>query len=126
MHTRTELRADIKRVGSYISGAYLKFEVEHFFAQKRVYLTDNTETPTPGYTLMNAGFGGNIVNKSNKPIVSIYFQINNLANIAYQSHLSRLKYFEPYPNNPTGRSGIYNMGRNISFKIIIPISIKEV
>lgn len=125
VQTRSELRADIKRIGSFISGGYIKFEMEHFFAQNRVYLTDNTETPTPGYTLLNAGFGGNIINKRNKSIVSLYFQVNNLANIAYQSHLSRLKYFEPYPNNTTGRSGIYNMGRNISFKLIIPITLKE-
>jgi iron complex outermembrane receptor protein len=36
--------------------------------------------------------------------------------------MSRLKYFEEYPDNPSGRSGIYNMGRNISFKLTVPLS----
>ena len=48
--------------------------------------------------------------------MSIYISAENLADAAYQSHLSRLKYA---PNNPlTGRSGVYNMGRNISLKLI--------
>jgi iron complex outermembrane receptor protein len=125
VHTRTELRADIKKISSFISRAYVKFEIEHSFKQNRAYLADNTETPTAGYTLLNAGFGGDILNKKNKPVLSLFVQVNNLADVAYQSHMSRLKYFEPYPNNYTGKSGIYNMGRNISFKLIIPISIKE-
>ncbi|MGZ3885564.1 MAG: hypothetical protein ACXVPD_16155, partial [Bacteroidia bacterium] len=49
----------------------------------------------------------------------------NLADVAYQSNMSRLKYFDNYPNNYTGRSGIYSMGRNISFKLIVPIDIKK-
>jgi iron complex outermembrane receptor protein len=125
VHTRTELRADIKRVFGFISGAYVKFEIEHSFRQNRAYLADNTETPTNAYTLLNAGFGGDLMNKRNKPVLSLFIQVNNLSDIAYQSHMSRLKYFEPYPNNFSGRSGIYNMGRNISCKLIIPISIKD-
>jgi hypothetical protein len=31
--------------------------------QNRVYLSDNTETPTPGYTLINAGVGAGFTNK---------------------------------------------------------------
>ena len=31
--------------------------------QNRVYLADNTETPTPGYTLINAGVGAGFTNK---------------------------------------------------------------
>ena len=41
-------------------------------------------------------------------------QVNNLFDKAYQSHLSRLKYFEDYDNG----NGIYDMGRNITFKLI--------
>ena len=41
--------------------------------------------------------------------------------VAYQDHLNRLKYFESYPNDPRPYHGIYNMGRNISFKIDILI-----
>ena len=84
-------------------------------------LADNTETPTPGYILYNAGIGADITNRHGKVLVSINILGNNITDVAYQSHLSRLKYFEQYPNNPTGRSGIYNMGRNISFKLTVPL-----
>jgi iron complex outermembrane recepter protein len=31
-----------------------------------------------------------------------------------------MKYFEQYPNDPRGNHGIYNMGRNFSFKVNVP------
>jgi iron complex outermembrane receptor protein len=55
----------------------------------------------------------------------IHVAASNIFDIAYQSHLSRLKYFEPYPDNTPGRSGIYDMGRNISIKVIIPIDVRN-
>jgi len=61
--------------------------------------------------------GADLTNRQGKVLVSINILGNNITDVAYQSHMSRLKYFEEYPDNPTGRSGIYNMGRNISFKI---------
>jgi iron complex outermembrane receptor protein len=39
---------------------------------------------------------------------------------AYQNHLSRLKYAAV--NNATGRAGVYNMGRNFSVKVNVPLS----
>jgi iron complex outermembrane receptor protein len=74
--------------------------------------------------LFNAGFGADILNKKGNTLFSIHILGNNITDVAYQSHLSRLKYFEPYPNNGSGNNGIYNMGRNISFKIIIPLDAK--
>ena len=49
--------------------------------------------------------------------MSIYIIGDNLANVAYQSHLSRLKYGPE--NLTTGRMGIFNMGRNVSVKLIV-------
>jgi iron complex outermembrane receptor protein len=39
--------------------------------------------------------------------------------------VNRLKYFDDYPVNGTGRSGIFNMGRNISLKVVVPFELKE-
>jgi iron complex outermembrane receptor protein len=86
-------------------------------------LTGCTETSTPGYILYNAGIGGEILNSKGKSILSFNILGNNITDVAYQSHLSRLKYFEEYPNNLTGISGIYNMGRNISFKLSVPLNL---
>ena len=122
LHTNTELRANIKSMAKHISSLYLKIGLEYYAKQDRVYSADNTETPTPGYLLYNAGIGADITNSHGKVLVSINILCNNITDVAYQSHMSRLKYFEEYPNNPSGRSGIYNMGRNISFKLTVPLS----
>lgn len=121
-HTNTELRANLKtgRLSSY----YLKIGIEYFARQDRIYSENTTETPTTGYLLVNAGIGGEITNRKGKTLASINILGNNITDRAYQSHMSRLKYFEQYPGNPSGRSGIYDMGRNISFRITFPLILK--
>jgi iron complex outermembrane receptor protein len=52
--------------------------------------------------------------------------VTNLTNIAYVDHTSRPQYFLSYngltPVVVTQQSqGIYNMGRNVGFKLVIPI-----
>ncbi len=125
LHTNTELRANIKKMFKHLNSTYIKIGVECFGKQDRVYLADNTETPTSGYVLFNAGVGADITNHQGKVLFSINILGNNITDVAYQSHMSRLKYFEEYPNNPSGRSGIYNMGRNISFKLTMPLNLRS-
>jgi iron complex outermembrane receptor protein len=119
---QSELRADIKKAGKLLKNAYVKIGLENYFEQNNFYSAYHTETKTPGYTLIDLGLGGDIVNKE-KTLCSLYISINNLTDVAYQSHLSRLKYAAV--NNVTGRSGVYNMGRNISFKLLIPVDFKK-
>jgi iron complex outermembrane receptor protein len=89
-----------------------------------------TETPTPGYALFNAGIGGTFTNKNKKSVVSLYIMGNNLFDKAYQDHLNRLKYFVWQTDSgytipgPHGEYGIFNMGRNISLKIDVPLDFK--
>lgn len=117
----TELRGDFKDLNTSLKNFYVKIEVENTFKQSHPFTAYNTETATPAYTLMNAGIGTDIVNKKGNPVLTINFIVTNIADIAYQSHLSRLKYAAE--NMATGRTGVYNMGRNFSIKINIPISI---
>jgi iron complex outermembrane recepter protein len=121
LHWHSELRANVKKMFKYFSTFYAKVELDYFAKQNRAYIADNTETPTPGYALLGVGVGTDIINKTGKTLFSIDISASNLTNVGYQSHLSRLKYFEPFPNNQTGHSGIFNMGTNISFKIIVPL-----
>jgi iron complex outermembrane receptor protein len=65
---------------------------------------------------LGAGVGTDVKAFKNGNTISFFVSADNLANIAYQSHLSRLKYAPE--NLATGRTGIFNMGRNISFKMI--------
>ena len=122
LHTFSELRANIKNIFSFIGNAFVKMQLECYATQKRAYLDAGTESPTPGYQLFNAGFGGDILNKKGKPVLTVAFLGNNLFDLAYQSHLNRLKYFEQYPDDPRPHHGIYNMGRNFSIKISVPLS----
>ncbi|MES2004564.1 MAG: TonB-dependent receptor [Bacteroidota bacterium] len=120
-HGVSELRLDF--ASTTIKHGFIKAQVEYYGAQNRAFIAYNTETPTAGYTLFNAGVGGSFVNKEGKTIVSVYLMGNNLFNTGYQDHLSRLKYFEDYPGNFTGRNGVYNMGRNIAFKLSFPFNV---
>lgn len=118
----SELRADIKKTGKFMSNTFVKVEAENYFEQNKFYAAFGTETGSSGYTLINVGFGTTF-QTATQTLCSLYITVNNIADVAYQSHLSRLKYGEK--NNITGRTGVYNMGRNISFKLVIPISLKK-
>ena len=124
-HTNTELRTDFEKKGTRLTSIYFKIGMQYYAPQNRVYLTNNTETATPDYVLFDAGLGADLHNKNGRLICSIHLLGNNLADRVYQSHLSRLKYFENYPGNPSGQSGIYNMGRNFSLKLIFPFETKH-
>lgn len=117
----TELRGDFKKANAYMKNFYVKLEVENTFRQSHPFTAYNTETATPAYTLMNAGTGADITNKKGQTLFNINFIVTNIGDIAYQNHLSRLKYAAE--NLATGRTGVYNMGRNFSIKLNIPLSI---
>ncbi len=121
MHGISELRYDFASKEHHITNGFIKAQLAYYAAQNRAYLADNTETATPGYVLFNAGVGAGFTNKKGRTIMSVYVLGNNLFDVAYQDHLSRLKYFEPYPTDPRQYHGIYNMGRNISFKVDFPL-----
>jgi iron complex outermembrane receptor protein len=114
-----EIKAELFKKGNSIHNLYLKAELDNTFAQNHPITGYNTETNTPAYTLVNAGLGGDVMSKG-KTLFSLFLGANNLGDIAYQSHLSRLKYAPE--NLATGRMGVYNMGRNFSIKLYIPLS----
>ena len=101
-----------------IKNGYISVGADHFFEQNKIFYKFNNETFTPGYTLLNIGAGAEIYAKK-KQIAAVYFLISNLTDVAYQTNMSRLKYSDI--NNATGRTGVYNMGRNISIKFSFPI-----
>ena len=114
------LRANFKTLNKLFKNAFISFGIEHDFRQDHIYSAFQTETTTNAYTLFNAGMGAD-VNWNKHKLFSIYINGTNLTDIAYQSHLSRLKY-EPV-NNLTGQMGVFNMGRNISLKFIVPVDL---
>jgi iron complex outermembrane receptor protein len=119
---RSELKFVLNKANKGFKNVYIKFGVNYFFKQDKIYYKFGNETVTPAYTLINVGTGTDICSKG-KTICSIYLYVSNLTDVAYQSNMSRLKYTDT--NNVTGRIGVYNMGRNISFKVMIPIDFKK-
>ena len=121
LHTLSTLRISLPFESASLKNLYVQTELEHYNTQNNFYAVDNTETYTPGYNLVNMGCGLTIKTKANKELCMIYLNANNIFNKAYQSHLNRLKYFEYYQASPNGHLGIYNMGRNLSMKIVMKL-----
>ena len=114
----SDLRYDFIRDGKRLNNLYVKCGLECCLRQNHCYVADNTETATPSYTLLSMDIGTDILYHGHK-MATLIVNADNITDRAYQNHLSRLKYADI--NNVTGRVGVYNMGRNISFKVVIPI-----
>ena len=101
----------------------LKFERERLWGLLDPYFTVGVayavrqgrpapfETPTPDYTLLDAGIGFKVKVQEQKLEFSII--AGNLLNETYMDHLSTLK-----PMN------LYNMGRNVTFSVLVPFGLK--
>lgn len=122
MKITSELQFTQKKFLKVLSNCFFKFGLDYYFKQDQIYSAYNTETATSGYALLHAGIGTDIMRKQKK-LLSAYFNISNLGDVGYQSHLSRLKYAPE--NLATGRSGIYNMGRSFNFKVIVPLDFSK-
>lgn len=115
----SSINQNIKLEAKIIEAINLKAEAETNAAQNRFLALNNTETSTPGYALFNFSVNSDIkLSKNNN--VQFLLQVNNLFDISYQSNLSRLKYFEYYSQSLQSSFGIYNMGRNVCLKLIMP------
>ena len=118
----SHMASHVSHVASGLSfnNLYIAAGLDCYMKQTHVYSADDTETVTPGYALLSLSAGTDIQVKGKK-VAELYITADNLLNRAYQNHLSRLKYADE--NVVTGRRGVYNMGRNITFKLVVPISL---
>ena len=124
-----------KSIGKKIKNAYLKFGLLDCFEQRNIYLQyaiynglataltpyeyAASRSATRGYVLFNAGAGGDI-NVDRKTVCQLFVICNNLFNTPYMDYMSRFKYLPV--NYTTGRVGVFNMGRNLSVKVLIPLN----
>ena len=115
-----DLKCDFIRHGKRLNNLFAKVGLDVNFRQNHFYAADDTETATPAYALLNAAVGTDVLVKGRK-VLSLVLTGENLTDKAYQSHLSRLKYADV--NMATGRRGIYNMGRNIGVKVVVPLEL---
>jgi iron complex outermembrane receptor protein len=115
----TDLAVSFLPKGKMIRNLHINLESDYTFKQDHPFTGFDTETATPDYWLINAGIGGDFVSKG-KALFSLRFTAYNLGDVAYQNHLSRLKYAAV--NNVTGRTGVFNMGRNFGIKLNVPLN----
>jgi iron complex outermembrane receptor protein len=114
----SEIKYEFGKAASSNKNNYVSLQFDNVSSQNNPFTGYNTETATAGYTLINVGMGTH-VKRNGKQICSLTLVAQNITDVAYQNHLSRLKYTDE--NIATGRMGVYNMGRNFSLKINIPL-----
>ena len=117
----SQLKGNFLPKGKSVRNLYLSLESDYTFRQNNAFTGYDTETATPAYWLINASVGTDIIKKG-KTLFSISLSGNNLTDVAYQNHLSRLKYTAI--NNVTGRQGVFNVGRSFNVKLNVPLSFK--
>ena len=113
-----EVKYELTHRGKWLNNAYVAVGMECHLRQNHYYKADETETATPSYTLLNVSVGTDLMLCGRK-VAELYVMADNLLNRAYQNHLSRLKYTDL--NAATGRMGVYNMGRNVVMKLVVPL-----
>lgn len=114
----SDLRYTFFRDGKVIDNFFMALQMECNLRQNHYYALGGTETATPSYTLFNAS-AGTALRIHGRKVASLFVSCNNIFDRAYQSHLSRLKYLDATPNN--GHKGIFNMGRNLTIRLDIPL-----
>jgi iron complex outermembrane receptor protein len=114
----SEIRIEMFKKSKAIRNSFINMQLDNVFAQNNPFVGYNTETVTSAYTLLNIGFSTQVQHK-NKTLFSVSLVGQNIADVAYQNHLNRLKYGPT--NEATGRMGVFNMGRNFSLKINVPL-----
>ncbi len=92
---------------SSFKGTFLNVRLRSYLKQNR---NADNETPTPGYSLYDAGIGSSI-NWGSVPL-KITINVTNIFDKVYINHLSLLKPL-----------GIYDMGRNISLSVNVPFTL---
>ena len=119
LHWKSELRYDLIRDGRTFTNTFVAVGVDCYARQNHYLMESGSETATPGYALLNVRVGTQ-VKHHDRVIANVGVIADNLLDKAYQSHLSRLKYGDV--NAVTGRMGVFNMGRNVTLKLDIPLS----
>jgi iron complex outermembrane receptor protein len=127
---RSDITINCKKLSKAMRNSYFRIGLYYSFEQSNVYQQANKYAGvpdvvpvTPAYTLINAGLGTDIMNGKRKAL-SVYVSLDNIADVSYTDYMSRFKYYSNMVNGQN-QVGVRNMGRNISFKVIIPIDFKS-
>ena len=113
-----DMKYELTHDGKVFNNAYLAARMDWYLEQDHYYEAYDTETSTPSYLLFGLSAGTDILVKGKK-VAELTMIVDNLTDVCYQDHLNRLKYADW--NVVTGRRGVFNMGRNVVFRLVVPI-----
>ncbi len=114
------LKTSFKHVSAELASLDCILGADIVFAQHNIYSAFNTETATASYVLIHAGVISDWQVFEHQH-VQVSLLVNNLGDVAYQDHLSRLKYLDT--NEATGRMGVFGVGRSFVLRLSIPLDI---
>ena len=126
---RSEITISTPKVTRGIRNAYFRFGVFYSFEQSRPYQISSIYyeldhiDATPAYMLLNAGIGADIMNRGKKTC-SVYLNVDNIANVGYYDYMSRYKYAVNSVNG-VEQKYVYNMGRNVSVRVVVPLDFRH-
>lgn len=113
-----EVKYELSHDAKVFNNAYVSANLDWYLQQNHYFAAYETETMTPSYLLLGLSVGTDVL-RHGKKIVELHLMVDNLTDACYQDHLSRLKYADF--NVVTGRRGVFNMGRNVVLKLVVPI-----
>ena len=113
-----DVKYELLHDGKVFNNAFVAARADWYLQQNHYFAAYDTETMTPSYVLLGLSAGTDVL-LHGKKILELHLIVDNLTDVCYQDHLSRLKYADV--NVVTGRRGVFNMGRNIVFKVMVPI-----
>jgi iron complex outermembrane receptor protein len=108
-----ELKVDLP-ASNRLKSSTLNVDYTFHSAQNRFLLEGDTESATPAYGIVGVSATTTLLLQPLRLRLIVVGE--NLLDIAYQDHLSRLKYAGGNPL--TGTTGVYNMGRSVLVKLI--------
>ena len=114
----SDIKYELTHDGNVFNNAYVAVQADWYLKQDHYFAAYDTETMTPSYLLLGLSVGTDVLVKGRK-VAEMHLIVDNLTDVCYQDHLSRLKYTDW--NVVTGRRGVFNMGRNVVFKLTVPI-----
>ena len=133
---RIELTLKAKKLGNAISKPFIRLGMNYTFQQSHLYYQTQIYAGTPAgspeaiaslnpsaaYGLFNAAIGSDFMYQGSK-VCTVVLSCDNIFDVAYMDYMSRFKYYAV--NGATNRVGVYNMGRNFSFKVLVPLTFKK-
>ena len=133
---KTELTLRMKKLGNALSKPFIRFGVNYTFKQTQIYQQTQvyyalppaeaqaSTQPSMDYVLLNAAIGTDIMIQGRK-LCTIIASVDNILDNAYIDYMSRFKYYPLNTGSNPNRVGVFNMGRNFSFKVLVPLVFKK-